>query len=315
MAFVRVPGNPEPEGAEELSLEGRGGVRLRGLFAPPIGPIRGSVIVCNGRTEFIEKYFEPIRELQARGFAVFTMDWRGQGLSDRLLPDPQKGHLETLDDPVQDLADALARLDQRLPGPRMVLAHSMGGGVALRGMMTRRIVVDGALFCAPMWGIAGVNDFARSFAKLMTSVGLGAMFAPGVPTKWKKESFKKNPVTHDKERFARAQALVQTEPRLALAGVTLGWVTAALEAIDSFQRPSALAHLRIPIVVLSAGEESLVDNASHEAVTKLLPNARHVMVEGARHEILLETDELRAKLWAEFDRLAEQVAPRLTTTA
>src|SRR5262249_21650810 len=99
MTVVRVPGNPDPEGAEVFWLEGRGGVRLRALFAPAaVKPARGSVILCNGRTEFIEKYFEVIRELQGRGFAVFTMDWRGQGLSGRLLKQPQKGHLDTFDD-------------------------------------------------------------------------------------------------------------------------------------------------------------------------------------------------------------------------
>ncbi len=311
MSFVRVPGNPEPEGAEQFWLEGRGGVRLRGFFAPALGRARGSVMLCNGRTEFLEKYFETARELQARGFAIVSLDWRGQGLSDRLSTNPLKGHLENLDDPVQDLADAIARLGARLPRPHLVLAHSMGGGIALRGLQTRRIVADAALFCAPMWGIAGMTDFSRKFARLMTSIGSGGLFAPGVPRRWKKENFKKNSVTHDKERFARAQALILSEPRLALAGVTLGWVTAALDAIDGFQRPSALAHLKIPIVVLSAGEEEIVDNDSHQAVSRLLPNARAVMIEGAKHEILMETDDLRARFWAEFDQLADAVAPRL----
>ena len=65
MAFVRVPGNEPPEGAEEHWLEGRGGVRLRVLTAPAAGAhSRGSVIVAPGRTEFIEKYFEVLHELQ-----------------------------------------------------------------------------------------------------------------------------------------------------------------------------------------------------------------------------------------------------------
>ena len=47
MAFVRVPGNEPPDGAEEHWLEGRGGVRLRVLTAPPtVQPARGSVILC-----------------------------------------------------------------------------------------------------------------------------------------------------------------------------------------------------------------------------------------------------------------------------
>ena len=119
MAFVRVPGNDIPEGAEEHWLEGRGGVKVRVLTAPARGPARGSVIVAPGRTEFIEKYFEVIRELQARGFAVFCIDWRGQGLSGREVDNGLKGHFVTFDDPVNDLSTALKLLANQLPRPHI----------------------------------------------------------------------------------------------------------------------------------------------------------------------------------------------------
>src|SRR5579864_9137617 len=50
-------------------------------------------VLLNGQTEFIEKYFEVIDELRARGFGVVTMDWRGQGGSTRSLPNPLKAHV------------------------------------------------------------------------------------------------------------------------------------------------------------------------------------------------------------------------------
>jgi lysophospholipase len=310
MAFVRVPGNLEPEGAQELSLEGRGGVKLRAMLAPALtGSPRGSVIVCQGRTEFIEKYFEIARDLQSRGFVVFTFDWRGQGLSDRETDNPLKGHLESMDDPVQDLGDAIKHLGAQLPKPHLVIAHSMGGGIALRAMQTRRLEPDAALFSAPMWGILSLKDFTLKFVRFMASVGAGKMFAPGVETTWKKESFKKNLVTHDKERHARGQSLIQAEPRLALAGPTIGWVNAAADAFEGFRRPSALANLRMPITVLSAGQEALVSNLAHGELAKLLPNAQHIVIDAARHEIMMETDPVRAQFWAAFDRLAEAVAP------
>ena len=31
---------------------------------------------------------------------------------------------------------------------------------------------------------------------------------------------------------------------------------------------------------------------------------------GSHHEMLMETDPIRAKVWAEFDKIADQVAPR-----
>src|SRR5690606_16885398 len=181
MAFVRVPGNDIPAGAEEHWLEGRGGVKVRVLTAPSAHAApRGSVIIAPGRTEFIEKYFEVIRELQGRGFAVFCIDWRGQGLSGREAENAQKGHVISFHDPVNDLSTALKLLSPKLPRPHIGLAHSMGGAILLRALQTRRIELDAAAFSAPMWGIHGLSESAKKFARFMVSLGLGGMFAPSV---------------------------------------------------------------------------------------------------------------------------------------
>lgn len=311
MSFVRVPGNPPPDGAEEVWLEGRGGVKIRVLWAPSLRrPPRGTVIVCNGRTEFVEKYFEVMRELQARGFALFSLDWRGQGLSDRLVRNRVAGHMDTMDDAVSDLAQGLKQLgEHKLPRPHLLLAHSMGGAIALRALQTRRLEVDGALFSAPMWGIPGLKPGARNFARFMTALGAGGMIGPGQPGKWRKEKFRRNPVTHDRERHARAQALVMAEPQLALAGVTYGWVTAAANAIEGFRQPGSLAHLRMPVTVLTAAEDDLIDNDSHDIVARLMPQAKHEVIQRAKHEIMQERDEVRAQFWKAFDELAGAVAP------
>lgn len=310
MAFVRVPGNEPPDGAEEHWLEGRGGVKVRVLTAPSArGDPRGTVIIAPGRTEFIEKYFEVIRELQARGFAVFCIDWRGQGLSGREVENSLKGHFVSFDDPVNDLSTALKLLTDRLPRPYIGLAHSMGGAILLRALMTRRIELDAAAFSAPMFGIQGLSDFAKKYVRFMVSLGAGGTFAPGVEKKWKRENFKKNPVTHDKARHDRCQGLIAEEPRLALAGPTVGWVSAASDATEAFRTQGALAHVRIPVLIATAGEEQLVDNASHEIVVHELPDVRHVTIEGAKHEILMETDAIRQQFWDAFDQLVERVVP------
>jgi lysophospholipase len=310
MAFVRVPGNDIPEGAEEHWLEGRGGVRVRVMTAPATRePVRGSVIIAPGRTEFIEKYFEVVRELQGRGFAVFCIDWRGQGLSGREVENPQKGHLQSFDDPVNDLSTALRLLAPKLPRPHIGLAHSMGGAILLRALQTRRVDLEAAAFTAPMWGLPSLGDLAKSYSRFMASIGAGGQFAPSVDKKWKRENFKRNPVTNDKDRHARCQGLIQEEPRLALAGPTLSWVAAAADTMDAFVQPGAFAHLRIPILVATAGNELLVDNTRHETVTELLPNATHMTIAAAKHEILMERDEVRHEFWNAFDALADAVAP------
>ncbi len=307
MTFVRVPGNPEPQGAEELWLEGRGGVRLRAMLAPAPGVARGTVLLCPGRTEFIEKYFEVAGELQSRGFTVFCLDWRGQGLSARELKDPQKGHFNSFDDPVNDYQLVLRQLADRLPQPHLLIAHSMGGGIMLRALQTRRVEVAAALFCAPMWGIKGMTGPVKRFARFMTALGAGGVFAPGFQKQWKREDFRRNNVTSDRERHSRAQGLIAADQRLALAGPTLGWVAAAADAMESFGQPGALTHLRCPVLVLSAEREALVDNGAHARLIGAFPMAQGEVIAGAKHEIMMEVDPIRAVFWDRFDALAARV--------
>src|ERR1700716_4656632 len=95
MRLISIPANPVPEGAATAMLQTPDGVRLRyARWAPPPGR-KGTVCVFQGRAEFIEKYFEVVRDLRARGFAVAALDWRGQGLSERRLRDSRKGHVRS----------------------------------------------------------------------------------------------------------------------------------------------------------------------------------------------------------------------------
>ena len=103
MNLVSIPANPVPEGRSSGMLKTRDGVALRyARWAPPPGR-KGTVCLFPGRAEFIEKYFETVRDLRARGFAVATLDWRGQGGSQRALRNPRKGYVRRFSDYEIDL--------------------------------------------------------------------------------------------------------------------------------------------------------------------------------------------------------------------
>ena len=80
------------------------GIQLRYGFWPRRGDAhQGTVLVLGGRTEFMEKYSETIGEINRRGFDAFSLDWRGQGLSDRMLSDPTRGHIQSFSYYLADL--------------------------------------------------------------------------------------------------------------------------------------------------------------------------------------------------------------------
>lgn len=300
--IIDVEGNPRPDGARIIWFEGVGGRRLRACLAPATAEEpRGTCIVCPGRTEFIEKYFEVARELQDKGFAVLILDWPGQGLSERLLDDPQKGHIDNFETFMGALSNGLKAFEE-LPKPYVSLAHSMGGAIALAAIGQKLVDVKAAAFCAPMWGLP-LGRVQRYFIWAMRVMGRSNDFAikPGPP-----ERFEENVVTHDEAHWQMNRDLTDAAPELSLGPVTWGWLGASLDIFEQISAPAILSQIDIPIFVASADEEKLVDNRAHDQVAKMLPNCEHITVENAMHEILMEKEDKRAEFWAGFDRMLEK---------
>lgn len=296
--FVTVENNPAPEGAELVWFEGMAGRSLRACLAPSTHyRARGTAIVCPGRTEFIEKYFETARDLQARGFAVVILDWPGQGLSDRLLEDPKKGHIDRFETFMSALRKGLDAMPGDLPRPYVSLAHSMGGAIALAAIVKKLVRVDAAAFTAPMWGLP-VNLAVRYLIWAMRAVGRDGDYArqPGPP-----ETFESNIVTHDRKRWQLQRDLIAAAPELEVGPMTWGWLGASLDILNETRKPALLRGIECPVFVASAGEEALVDNKAHGRVVRHLPDCTHITIEGARHEILMEEDAMRDQFWAGFD--------------
>ena len=303
--FVEVPGNPVPEGAEVTWFKGTAGRNLRACLIPARDQTarRGTAIVCPGRTEFIEKYFEVAEDLLARGFAVLILDWPGQGLSERLLPDRGKGHIDRFETFMGALANGLKTLEDRLPRPYVSVSHSMGGAIAFAAVVEDLVRVDAAAFCAPMWGIKQRVFGMRYLVWAMRVMGRANDYVqqPGPP-----ETFETNIVTHDRQRWEMNRALVDASPDLFLGPVTWGWLGASLQIFATFAKAAKIRRLDLPVLIATAEEEKLVENDAHARIAKLLPNAEHIHVPGAYHEILMETDERRNQFWQAFDELLER---------
>lgn len=310
--LVAVPSAPIPPGGEAEWFTGAKGARLRAALFKPAGVARGSVVLSPGRTEVIEKYFEVVSELNARGFVVLVHDWRGQGLSHHELPDRLKGHARGYRPFLADFAALLSTFEDRLPKPWIAIGHSMGGCLTLLALAKGQAArFAGAVLSAPMFAIRTGRTphlVARIMAAFHTFTGGAGGYVndePGAPFD---RTFEGNVLTHDPVRFARQHDQIDAAPDLALGAPTWGWLDFAFKATAELARPGSLSAVTIPVTVCSAGEDALVDNVGQRAVAEALPNGRFVVVRGAAHEILMETDDLRAQFWTEFDALASKVA-------
>lgn len=316
--IVFTTNNPMPLGGHARWLEASDGVRLRAILWEPrtagLGACRGTVFLFGGRTEFAEKYFEVAGELIGRGFAVATLDWRGQGLSDRLLADPRKGHVDDFMSFGHDLAVFMAEVAPAFPKPWIALAHSMGGNILLRAAHDRPDWFSGLALSAPMLGLrfsgAAAGALTRAIAVCGATAGLGARYVPGGNAKAADEvAFARNILTHDEQRYAAYQAMIRADGRLGLGSATLGWLAAAFRSMDVTAAPAYLGEIETPVLIALAAEDALIDSRSLRAVASGLPDARLAEIAGARHEILIERDDLRAQFWAAFDGFAGRIAP------
>lgn len=310
--FVAIEGNPGPLDARVVWYHGKGpaigrSLDLRMLYAPePKGGkgARGTVLVCPGRTEFIEKYFEVGRELQDRHFAVAIFDWPGQGLSSRMHKNALAGHVRNFSVYVDALQRGLDQLHKlNAPKPYILLGHSMGGAIALEALRRRKVPVAAAAFSSPMWGLP-VWFFQRWYAHAMRFLGFGGRVikSSGPP-----ETFENNILTHDERRWSVYRRLVEAEPQLAVTDPTIAWVCSALNVIQAFSLKDALHHLRdMPSMVAIAGAEKIVKPSAQHKVAKAFKHAEVFTVKGASHEILMETDDRRAEFWEHFDRMCRK---------
>jgi len=270
----------------------------------------GSIILLGGRREFIEKYTETIAELNGRHFDVYAMDWRGQGLSARQLPNRHKGHVRSYDDYLDDLNRFVEQVVRpRAVSPCMILAHSMGGHIALRYLHDHPDRVDRAILTAPMIDIATSpfrGRLIRVFSRLAVAAGLGKMYVIGSGDyRAHDQNFDGNRLTSDPQRFRDEQQAIAANPHLALGGVTYGWLKASLESVDILKGVGYPEAVRTPVLIVGAGSDRVVSLTAQERICDRLPGGRVRVIPQARHEILKETDRFRSIFWQLFDRFIE----------
>ena len=289
------------------------GLRLRAVHWA--AGARGTVLLLNGRTEFIEKYLEPVAELQARGFAVWTLDWRGQGLSSRLLRDPVPGHAVRFGDLLDDVELLLERLVLPVPGggPLVLLGHSMGGHLAAHLLARRPGLFARGILCAPMMGFLPRHGLG---SRAIGAVAAAACLVPGMAGRPGPGTsrlppldrpFEDNPLTGCPDRYASDAAWMRDQPALRVGGASWGWLRAASASMAALMRPAVIRGITMPVLVLVAGDDRLVDNRATRRFAAGLPRGELMEFPGARHELLREHDGHRLAAWAAVDRFLDRV--------
>ncbi len=261
---------------------------------------KGTVLLFPGRTEYIEKYGRAAEELRQRGYATIAIDWRGQGLADRALQTQIIGHVDDFADFQRDVAALLqATSDLKLPTPHVLLAHSMGGCIALRALVND-LSVKAVCFSGPMWGIQ-MSAAEKPAAWLLSSTarlfGFGACAVPrstGTESYLNIAPFDGNELTTDPDMFAYMRNQISIHPELALGGPSLTWMNAALREMGALRR---LPSPDLPALTFLGTDETIVTQADIRDRMARWPGSQLEVVDGGRHEVMMEAPDMRKRFF------------------
>ena len=302
-----------PDGGYAKWVHASDGVRLRVGYWPldgasetakgtAKGPTKGTVLLFPGRTEYIEKYGRTASALAEKGLATLAIDWRGQGLADRLDDEKMLGHVGSFADYQLDVQAMLATAKELgAPEPYFLLAHSMGGCIGLRALH-EGLPVKAAAFSAPMWGIS-LAPHMRPIATLLSTVatrfGVGARFAPGTSseTYLLSSPFEDNMLTTDADMWAYMKRQAEAQPELTLAGPSLQWLHEALVECKALAAMPSPAQKTLTFL---GTQERIVDALSVKNRMAEWSNGTLRPVLGAEHEVLMEDAATRAQLNSEM---------------
>jgi len=296
-------------GLQTRFIVSRGGKRIRtAIWDPPVraGGPRGVCVLLSGQTEFLEKYQEVAGELSARGFTVASFDWRGQGGSDRLVSDPLKAHVADFSDYDADLAVFMDEVVKPLGGkPPLALAHSMGGHILMRALHDRPGLFTAAVATAPMMKPLTRGyppSLARALCAFENFTGRHEAWVWGMAARDPlKLTFEDNLVTSDRARHARNTAYLVADKDIRLAGPTWGWLEAAYRSMSRVMTKGYPEAIETPVLIVGAGRDRIVDTSAEREFATRLPHGTCLEIENAEHEILMETDAIRARFWTAFD--------------
>jgi len=275
-------------------------VRIRfACWAP--GNAKGTVLIFPGRSEYIEKYGPVAVDIGERGYSTLVIDWRGQGLADRLIDETRIGHVEEFIDYQKDVsALMLSAQALDLPRPYYLLSHSMGGSIGLRAVM-EGLDVQAAIFASPMWGIQmdqATHLVARVLSwssrlidqhhRLTPMTGMGLDAYPLV------EPFENNKLTTDREMYALMASQLTAHPELALGGPSLGWLH---EALKETKILTSRTSPNLPCLTWVGSDDRVVDLTSIYNRMSTWPGGTLDVFEGKEHEVLMHNSAMRNRLF------------------
>lgn len=283
------------------------GIRVRTSFWAANDPV-GTVFVFPGRADYIEKYGGLANFCLSNNLNVIAIDWRGQGLSERLLDDKNIGHIEDFKNYQNDVEVMINEAkDASLVKPWIIFAHSMGGLIGLRTLHDNP-VFEKVVFTSPMWGIQMppiLKSGASIIMSLISLIGKMETYAPTTSpeTRILNEEYEFNKLTSDIRNFKLLRQQLIQHPDLQIGGPSSAWVSAALDEIE-FQigkEPPIT-----PALCFLGEKEEIIDNLSVREFCRNWDSCDLISIPDAKHDLLMEKKMILHSLFEKLEKFIKK---------
>ena len=222
-----------PASGNAYWIETDDGVRVRVGTYDSEAEAKGTILLMLGRFGYVERYGRVAKTFAEKGYSTAIIDWRSQGLSDRMAPDPQAGHIVSFSDYQKDVAAFLKAAEElQLPKPYFLVGVSMGACIGFRAMLDG-LPVAASAFISPMFGIK-MSTIQRIAAWPLSwafqKLGMGQKYVPGESGAIYvlETPFENNNLTHNNAMYDYWVKQAQAAPELQIGGPTMSWLHEAL---------------------------------------------------------------------------------------
>jgi len=264
------------------------------------------LVIVPGRSESYLKYKELSFDFFNAGFNIFIIDHRGQGLSQRIVANSNKGYVENFQYYVDDLTffieEIVSKHCQQKP---YLLSHSMGGTIAAIYLQEYSNSIQSAVLSSPMLGFngGGIPSFiAEPLIKTTAQLNQWLDDKPWYffgHKNFSPETFEKNVLMHSAIRYQQFIALYQNNKDIQLGGVTLQWLAESITALETIF--TNIKKITTPTLVLQSSDDKFVNNESQDDFCQQLhalhpqscPNGKALVFKDAYHELFFESDIYR----------------------
>ncbi|MEM6811160.1 MAG: alpha/beta hydrolase [Pseudomonadota bacterium] len=266
---------------------------------------KGTILLLPGLSEFSEKYIETTCYLNGLGYSVYILDWCFQGKSTRLKDNYQKRHSNGYGKDLDDLNSFLNQLHTNTP--LFIMAHSMGAHIILRYLAQHKNNIKAASLSAPMLMPLAFKNMMPIYSlilKLMPSKYMTNYVWGG--TDWVPNSRQKNGLdifSSDPIRDKIHDYWSECDPSLRVGSPTFGWVQETIKSIRLLEEN--ISNIKTPLLLSMAEKDLIVDNKTIKKAAQKLQKAKLTNIKNAKHEILMETDQIRSQFLEESINLFE----------